>query len=68
MLERLSERVKRLDIADIKLIKWATFFATIIIVKLFPQLLRINYWILAALMITCSIRPGYKFWIKKIAA
>lgn len=40
MFRKLNERVKKLSFIDVKLIKWAVFFATIIIVKLFPQLLR----------------------------
>lgn len=65
MFEKMNERVKKLSFVDIKLIKWGVFFATIIIVKLFPQLLRINYGILVVLMIACSIKPAYKFWIKR---
>lgn len=65
MFEKWNERVKRLTIVDIKLIKWATFFATIIIVKLFPQLLKIDYRVLILLVLACSIKPFYKFWIKK---
>jgi len=65
MFERFNARVKRLSFVDIKLIKWSVFFATIIIVKLFPQLLRINYWVLAALMVACSVKPAYRFWSKK---
>lgn len=49
---------------DIKLVKLAVFFASIIIVKLFPQVLKIDYWVLVVLMIACSAKPSYKFWIK----
>ncbi len=65
MFEKWDERVKKLDIVDIKLIKWSVFFGTIIIVKLFPQLLKIDYWILILLVIACGVRPVYKFWGKK---
>lgn len=65
MFEKMNERVKKLTIVDIKLIKWATLFATIIIVKLFPQLLKIDYWVLIVLLLVCSAKPFYKFWIKK---
>lgn len=64
MFEKLNERVKRLTVVDIGLTKWSVFFATIIIIKLFPQLMRINYGILAVLMIACAAKPLYKFWIK----
>ncbi len=65
MFEKWNERVKKLTCVDIKLVKWATFFATIIIVKFFPQLLKIDYWVLIVLMVACSAKPFYKFWIKK---
>lgn len=67
MFEKMNERVKKLTVTDIGWIKWAVFFATIIIVKLFPQLLVINYGTLILLMVACSVKPFYKFWIKKNA-
>jgi len=65
MFKKLNERVKKLTLMDIKLVKLAVFFATIIVVKLFPQLLKIEYWILIVLMIVCSTKPFYNFWMKK---
>ncbi len=65
MFEKWNERVKKLNFIDIKLIKWGVFFATIIIVKIFPQLLRIDYWVLIVLVILCSARPFYRVWLKK---
>lgn len=65
MFEKFNQRAKRLTFVDIKLIKWAVFFATIIIVKLFPQLLRIDYWVLVLLVVACSVKPAYRFWFKK---
>jgi len=65
MFDRLNERVKKLTAIDVGLVKWTAFFATIIVVKLFPQLLNINYPVLIMLMIACGIKPCYKFWIKK---
>ncbi|MFH1578178.1 MAG: hypothetical protein ABIC18_03805 [Candidatus Omnitrophota bacterium] len=65
MFAGLNERVKRLTIIDVKLIKLAVFFAAIIVVKLFPQLLRINFPLLILLVILCSARPFYKVWLKK---
>lgn len=65
MFEKMNERVKKLGYWDIGLVKWSVFFAAIIIVKLFPQLLKINYPILIVLTVACSIKPFYKFWLKK---
>jgi hypothetical protein len=65
MFETMNERLRKLTVVDIGLVKWSAFFAGIIIVKLFPQLLKINYGILILLTIACGARPLYKFWIKK---
>lgn len=63
--KNMNERIKKMTVIDIGLVKWAVFFATIIIVKFFPQLLKINFTVLLILMIACSVRPFYKFWIKR---
>jgi hypothetical protein len=65
VFNKLNERVKKLTLLDIKLVKLSVFFVTIIIVKFFPQLLKINYPILIILLIACVARPFYSFWIKK---
>lgn len=63
--KNMDEKVKKMTVMDIGLVKWSVFFFTIIIVKLFPQLLKINYAVLIILVLVCSARPLYKFWIKK---
>lgn len=65
MFKKLNERVKKLTVVDIGLVKFAVLFATIIIVKLFPQLLEINFTVLLLLVIVCSAKPFYKVWIGK---
>jgi hypothetical protein len=62
--DNMNGRIKKMTVTDIGLVKWSVFFATIIIVKLFPQLLKISYAALFMLMIACSIKPLYRFWIK----
>lgn len=61
----MNEKIKNMTVWDIGFVKWSVFFFTIIIVKLFPQLLNISYPILIVLMIACAARPLYKIWIKK---
>ena len=61
----MDEKVKKMTAMDMGLVKWSVFFFTIIIVKLFPQLLQINYIVLVVLALACSARPLYKIWIKK---
>ncbi|MFH1641072.1 MAG: hypothetical protein ABIA66_03805 [Candidatus Omnitrophota bacterium] len=65
MFEKMNERIKKLNLLDIALIKWSVLFATIIIVKLFPQLLKIDYFSLVVLMFLCAAMPLYNLWIKK---
>ena len=62
--DNMNGRIKKMTVTDIGLVKWSVFFATIIIVKLFPQLLKISYVVLFMLMVACSIKPLYSFWIK----
>jgi len=63
--KNMNERIKKMSVIDIGLVKWSAFFFAIIIVKLFPQLLKINYLVLIVLVIACGIKPLYKFWIEK---
>jgi len=65
MFEKMNERMKNMTVMDIGLVKFSAFFFAIIIVKLFPQLLKINYVVLIVLVLACGIKPLYKFWIKK---
>ncbi len=65
MFEKMNERLKKMTVMDIGLVKFTAFFFAIIIVKLFPQLLRLNYGVLIVLVLACGIKPLYKFWIKK---
>ena len=65
MFQHLNSRIKSLTLLDIGLIKWSVVFATIILVKIFPQILNISYTVLTVLMVACMARPVYKVWIKK---
>ena len=65
MFKKMNERIKKMTVMDIGLVKMSVFFFTIILIKLFPQLLNINYTVLITLVIACGVKPLYKFWIKK---
>ena len=59
-----NERVKRLNIFDIKLAQGCAMLIAVIIVKLFPQILEIGlFWFVAAIIIL-GIRPVYAFFIR----
>lgn len=61
----LSERIKKMTIVDMSLVKLSAFFFGIIIVKLFPVLLNISYFVLVILVIACGAKPLYVVWFKK---
>ncbi len=62
---KLNEKVKKMTFVDIGLIKLSVFFFTIIIVKLFPFILKLNYLFLIVLVLACSAKPLYKTWLEK---
>lgn len=65
MRSMLNERIKRLTVVDMSLVKLSAFFFGIIIVKLFPALLNIRYLVLLILVIACGAKPFYSVWFKK---
>ncbi|MFA5097156.1 MAG: hypothetical protein WC490_00810 [Candidatus Margulisiibacteriota bacterium] len=65
MMDRLSKMTQNMDIWDIALTKLAVFFFTIVIVKLFVQLLDISYLMLVLLTAAAAARPLWRFFAKK---
>jgi len=61
MIKSLNEKVSYLAVIDIVLIIFAVFFTSLIIVKLWPSLLTIDFTILIALVILCAAKPCYDF-------
>jgi len=64
MLRYLNERIRYFTVIDIGLTKFAVFFSTLIIIKLLPQLLMINFTVLIVLALLCASKPLYAFWFK----
>ena len=64
MWENLNHRLSKLNVFDIAQVKWASLVFGIIIAKLFPQVLQLNYVVLIGLVLVFSACPIYKFWIK----
>ena len=60
-VKSLDKRVKNLDTLDIGLIKWSVLVGGVIIIKLFPQLIDINYLVLIVALAVLAIRPVYRF-------
>jgi hypothetical protein len=65
MIDFLNQKMRRLTVWDVGLVKWAVFFFAIIMVKLAPVLLNISYPALIILVAVLSARPFYRFWIRK---
>ncbi|NOR18271.1 hypothetical protein GQ543_11270 [candidate division WOR-3 bacterium] len=65
IIQDMNERVRKLNIFDIKLVQGCAMFAVLIIVKLIPQIMTINIWWFVVLLVICAIRPLYVFCIKK---
>ncbi|MEW6075485.1 MAG: hypothetical protein AB1530_04165 [Candidatus Omnitrophota bacterium] len=65
MFANLDTRIKKLTVMDISLTKLSVFFATIAIVKLFPQLTAFDYWALILMTVLCGAKPFHAVWIKK---
>ncbi|TET61314.1 MAG: hypothetical protein E3J47_05360 [Candidatus Stahlbacteria bacterium] len=65
IIQDMNERVRKLNIFDIKLVQGCAMFVVLIIVKLIPQIMTINIWWFVVLLVICAIRPLYVFCIKK---
>jgi hypothetical protein len=65
LFKGMNERVKKLDIFDVKLAQGAAICLGLIIVKVFPQILRINTGWFIALALLLAIKPLISFYGKK---
>lgn len=61
MFEELNMRVKKLDVLDIVLTKWAAVVAGVIIIKLIPALLNIGWLVLIIALVVLAAKPAYDF-------
>lgn len=52
-----NERVRRMNIFDVKLVQLAAICAALVIVKLVPAIMSVSIWWFVALMIISAIRP-----------
>jgi len=61
----LDEKVKKMTACDIACIKTAVFFFTLIVVKMWPGLLNIPFWLLIVLVLIFSWKPVRSVWGRK---
>lgn len=60
-----DRKVKKLGILELKMAQAATMGFTLIIVKIFPQILALSVWWFIALLVVCSAPVHYALWFKK---
>jgi len=56
-----NERAHRFTAIDLKLVQFMGIFVALIIVKIIPDIMRINIWWFVGLFVLFSIRPIYVF-------
>ncbi|MFQ6007814.1 MAG: hypothetical protein ACE5K8_02580 [Candidatus Zixiibacteriota bacterium] len=65
IIRSMNERVRRLNIFDVKLAQGAAMFIALILAKLVPDIMEISIWWFVALSALCAIKPAYVFLIRK---
>ena len=60
-----NERVKRLNIFDIKLAQLCAMCIILILARLIPQIMDIDIGWFILLLVLCAIRPMYVFFFKR---
>ena len=64
LFNSMNQRVSKLSLFDIQLIKAGNWFFALIIVKLIPEIMNIDTAWFVVLLILCSIKPFYVAWIR----
>ena len=60
-----DRKVRKFGIVEVKLAQGVTIAFTLIVVKLFPQILTLNVWWFVALLVVCAAEVHYVLWVKK---
>lgn len=61
----LKDKMKKMTVVDISLVKFSVFFFAIMLAKFFPALLNLSYPVLVVLVLACGAKPFYKTWLQK---
>ena len=68
MIAWLNKKLKRTDIWDIGLIKWAAIASTLFVIRIWPGAMTwvhsVNPWYFFAVFVVLVARPFYRFYIK----
>lgn len=65
IFEDMNERVKKMNIFDVKLAQACAILVALIVVKIVPQIMSISIGWFVVLLVLCAIRPLYVFYLKK---
>jgi hypothetical protein len=65
MWSYFDKRARRLGILDTKLAQAASMFFALVIAKLFPQIMEVNFIWFVLLAILCAVKPFITFYIQK---
>ena len=61
LIDNLNKRVKNSDIFDVSLTKISVLFATLFLVKFWPELTSFDWYIYIIIALILAIRPMYHF-------
>lgn len=64
-IEYWNRKVKKFGIFEIKMAQGAAIGGTLIVVKLWPQILNLSVWWFVALTVVCAVPVHYTLWRKK---
>lgn len=64
-IDWLNKKNSNMDVLDMGLTKWTMFFFTIVLVKFWPIITTLDWYIYLIAAIILSIRPLYHFFKKK---
>jgi hypothetical protein len=60
-----DRKAKKMGFLELELIQVVTMGFTLIVVKIFPQILALGIWWFIALVVICGAPLSYIFWFKK---
>jgi len=64
IIDWMNKQNKKMDIWDMGLTKWTMFFFTLFLVKFFPELLSLDWYVYLVVALILAIRPLYHFFGK----
>ncbi len=60
----MNKKIRKLNWVDVKLIKWSAAGFTLLVAKLWPPLLSLDWYWYALVGVLAAIKPTYNFFMK----